>query len=435
MKNIIKILLIIAASTSLFAQQTLTLEKAIEIALANNYSVLLSKKQTEIAENNVSRGNAGQSFSLDVAGGAKFSSDNTKTKIVGVEGEIAAEGAETNNYNGSVTLSRTLFDGMGMFIAYDRLKALLEKSEIELQIAMEDMIRDLVNVYYSIVRQKENLEILESNLSLTKSRYDRVTDRVEYGAASSIELLNAEVDMNADSTEYLLTELELQNAKRMLNFVLGNSYNESYVLADEVSFEDLGSINELIDKADNLNSFINRALQDKEINQYDKELIVASMWPRLNASAGYSYTRQESEGGFMILNESRGWNVGLNLSWNVYNGLQTQIRKENAEVMLRMQDITIERIKSQIEMNLRNAYDNYQKRLAILEMEEQSVTTAEENYERTQNLYDLGNVTSVELRQAQINLLRSKQRLNNSKYLAKTAETEVMLITGQLLQD
>ena len=75
MKNIIKILLIIAASTSLFAQQTLTLEKAIEIALANNYSVLLSKKQTEIAENNVSRGNAGQSFSLDVAGGAKFSSD------------------------------------------------------------------------------------------------------------------------------------------------------------------------------------------------------------------------------------------------------------------------------------------------------------------------------------------------------------------------
>jgi outer membrane protein TolC len=433
MKKIIIYTLIFISAVDLFSQQELSFDEAVKIALANNYSIQMVEKQQEIAENSVTRLNAGMLPRFNIQAGRNFAINNSWFELAQSEQPIIADNAFTETTNASATLNWTIFDGLAMFVNYDKLEEQRNKSQIELQIAIETTIRELVNIYYSAVIQKENIETLKTNVELTKDRYSRVKDRVDFGAASSIQLLNAKVDMNADSTNLMQSELQFNNSKRSLNFVLGNSYEENYSLNDEISFRDIGTLQELIDKAKSLNTSINAALKDKKISMYDKKLIIASMFPRVAVTGGYTYNRQEADQGFFLVNQTEGLNAGVNFSWDLYNIAQAADNKENAEIRIEMMDISINQIEAQVEMSIRNAYDNYQRQKQILQMEESNLQIAQENYDRTQDLYDLGQVTTVELRQAQLNLLRNRQRINNSKFMIKTAETELLLLSGQLL--
>lgn len=433
MKKIILIILILV-QISAFSQQKLSLDDAIKIALVNNYSVLMTKLQSDIADNNVTTANAGMLPRFDLGGSAQYSFNSSNT-ILSFGEPIIVTGNITKNYAANATLNWTIFDGMGMFVRYDKLEAAREKSDIELQIAMEATIRNLVNVYYSAVRQKENIEILKTNLDLTIDRFKRVSNQVEYGAASSIQILNVKVDMNADSTELLQSELQSNNDKLMINFVLGNKYNENYELISEVTFRDIATLEKLIEKAKTLNTSINKALKDKELSEYDKKLVSAALFPRINLSGGYTYSKQDAEDGFFLINEQEGMNGAVSFQWDLFNLSQSKRNLQNAQTMIEMMNISQELIESQVEMNIRNAFNNYQSRMKILKMEESNLSIAEENFARTKELFELGNVTSLELRQAQINLLRNRQRINNSKFMAKTAETELLLLSGSILND
>lgn len=432
MKKLILIIMLFPIIS--FAQQQLSLEEAIKIALVNNYSVQMTKLQNEIADNNVTTSNAGMLPRFDVGGSAQYSFNSANT-ILSFGEPIIVTGNITKNYAANATLNWTIFDGMGMFVRYDKLEANRDKSDIELQIAMETTIRNLVNVYFSAVRQKENIEILKSNLDLTLDRYERVSNQVEFGAASSIQILNVKVDLNADSTELLQAELQANNDKLMINFVLGNKYNENYNLISEVEFRDIPSFNELLEKAKTLNSSINKALKDQQISEYDKKLVVAALFPKINLSGGYTYSKQDAEDGFFLINEQEGMNGSVNFQWDLFNLSQSKRNLDNAQLMIEMMNISQELIQSQVEMNLRNAFDNYQSRMKILKMEESNLQIAQENFDRTKELFELGSVTSLELRQAQINLLRNRQRINNSRFMAKTAETELLLLSGSILSN
>lgn len=432
MKKIILIGILLSV-VSVFAQKQLSLDEAIRIALANNYSVQITKLQSDINSNNVTSANAGMLPRFDVGGGMQYSF-NSQNTILSFGEPIIVTGNITKNLNANATLNWTIFDGFGMFVRYDKLNSLKEKSEVELQIAMESMIRNLVNIYYNAVRQKENIDILEGNLDLTLDRFKRTENKVEFGAVSSVQLLNARVDLNSDSTDLLQAELQQNNDKLMINFILGNKYNENYELITEVSFIELPPLDELIKKAKSLNTSINKAIKDREISEYDKKLVVSSLYPKINLSGGYTYSKQEADQGLFLVNENEGMNGLVNFQWDLFNVSQSKRILENAELMIEIMNISISSIEAQVEMNIRNAYDNYSRRMQILRMEERNLTIAEENYERTKEQFEYGSVTNIELRQAQLNLLRNKQRINNSRYLAKTAETELLLLSGQILQ-
>ena len=83
--------------------------------------------------------------------------------------------------------------------------------------------------------------------------------------------------------------------------------------------------------------------------------------------------------------------------------------------MLAQQKVTINN-------NLRNTWENYKNQLFILKAQEKNIQTTQNNFDRTQERYNLGQVTSIEFRQAQINLVNSKTAANNAKFDAKLIE-------------
>ncbi len=126
-------------------------------------------------------------------------------------------------------------------------------------------------------------------------------------------------------------------------------------------------------------------------------------------------------------------NAGINLTWNIFDGGSTRTRVSNAKIALDNQQILLEQQKVNIENNLKNTWENYNNQLFILTAQEQNVLTNQNNFDRTQERFKLGQITSVEFRQAQINLINSKTAYNNAKFDAKLIELQLLQLSGDIM--
>ena len=106
---------------------------------------------------------------------------------------------------------------------------------------------------------------------------------------------------------------------------------------------------------------------------------------------------------------------------------------QNAKINYENREIQKKQIENEIDRDIRNALNNYKTRLYIYELQEQNVKTNENNFQRSENRFQSGQITSVEFRQAQINLQNARTSYNLAKYDAKLAELQLLQLTGQLL--
>lgn len=281
MKILVHIILFISISLPVFSQEKIDIKSAIEKALLNNYSIRIAKTTNSIAANNVAPGNAGMLPKVDVVAGYNYSS--TDLYMVLVTGQRIEQSANVSKtVNGGVQLSWTILDDMAMFISYDRLKSLKEKSDIEFKISVENTVKDISRTYYNALLIKKNLEVLQESISLSNRRLQRIEDRIDFGASTSLELLRAKVDLNTDSSTYKRTELNYNNALRTLIYLMGDNLNIDYQLDDDVSFISNRTLEEFRQLAQKSNNNILQAVQNKKITELDYKLIQTNFMPRLN---------------------------------------------------------------------------------------------------------------------------------------------------------
>ncbi|MBX3044732.1 MAG: TolC family protein [Candidatus Kapabacteria bacterium] len=432
MRHLILIILLILFFGNAFSQGNITLKEAVEKALLNNYSIRIAQTSNQIAKNNVAPGNAGMLPKVDLVAGYNYA--NTDLYLVLLTGQrIEQAGNVAKTVNGGVQLSWTILDDMGMFISYERLKTLKSRSDVELKISVENTVKEIARTYYNSLLLKKNLDVMNESIELSYRRMKRIEDRKEYGASNSLELLRAKVDLNTDSTNYKRTELNYKNSLRMLIYLMGEKVSGSgYDIGADIEFYQEKSIEDLRNLAQKSNNSILQALKNKEITELDYELIKTNYMPKVNLTASYSYNRTDADAGFLLVNQNYGLGTGVNLSWNIFDGMRTNIQAQNTKLMSEMNSISIEMLRNQIDMAVINNYEALVEKKAILDMDIANLGAAELNYQRSLDLFDLGQITSLELREAQLNLNRSKMRINESMLDAKLSEIELNILTGTL---
>ncbi len=414
-------------------QQVLTKKEAIEIALENNYGIKLANNYVEIAKNNSSIYNSRMLPSITTNAGANYNLNDQE--IEDQSGNIIkVKGAETKSYNASVNLNYTLFDGLGRKYNYKQLKETFNLSELQARETIENTYLQLFNIYFQIARLSENTQNLKETLEISKQRLQRARYQYEYGQATKLEMLNAEVDVNNDSILLLNAKQLLINTKRDLNIVLGGQQDINFEVETEVDFITLLTYDELLAMAKNENVVLNQIEKDILISEYNIRANRGDYLPTIGLTGSYGWNKSENPStSFLAQFINNGLSAGINLSWNVFDGGNTKTRVANSKIALENQEILQQQEMETLENTLLNAYEEYQNKLFILSVQEQNVITNQNNFDRTQERYKLGQVTSIEFRQAQINLLRTRTSLNNAKYDAKLIELELLRISGQLL--
>lgn len=416
------------------AQQVLTTDEAIALALENNYGIKIAKNTVEISENNADILNSGYLPSLTGNAGASIDVQNTEGELANGETRIA-EGAETRRYNASINLNYTLFDGLGRLYNYKQLKEQYQLSKLEARQTIENTILELFSIYYTIAQLSENTTALEETLIISKNRLTRSEYQFDYGQNTKLGVLNARVDINNDSINLINANQQLKNTKRDLNVVLGNSTNNTFKVDTTVTFPILFNKKELFNKMLANNVRLKQIEQNIKISDFTIKASKSGYLPivGLQGSYGWNESTNNSPLAFTLQNTTTGFSGGLNLTWNLFDGGSTITRVKNAKIDLETQQLQKEQILIEVQRNFNNSWDDYQNKLKIFRVQQENIKTAQNNFDRTQEKFKLGQVTSIEFRQAQLNLLTAELNKNQAKYDAKLAEITVLQISGELL--
>ena len=416
-----------------FSQEILTKKEALEITLENNFGIKIAKNNAEVAKNNANILNSGFFPTIAATSGTNYRRENQDVTFQdGTNRSIA--GAVTKSYNAAVSLNYTLFDGLGRKYNYQQLKESYNLTEIQARETIENTYLQLFTIYFQIARLSENTENLSEALSISKRRLERANYQYKFGQSTKLELLNAEVDVNNDSIVYITTKQQLNNAKRGLNIILGIEKEPNYDVETEVDFIKMMNFDDLLNKTIANNSLLKQNEQNIAISEFNIKINKSQYLPRLGLTSSYGWNQSDNPAtSFLAGATITGLNAGLNLTWNLFDGGATKTRVTNAKIALDNQQILLEQQKTTIQNNLKNTWENYQNQLFILSAQEKNVLTSQDNFNRTEDRYKLGQVTSIEFRQAQINLLNAKTAFNNAKFDAKLIEIQLLQLSGDIL--
>ena len=419
--------------TSIAAQKLVSVSEAIELALENNYGIKIISNNKEIAKNNAGVLNSGYLPTVTSSSGATFNRDNLEAEFANGE-STALNGAKSSRYNASINLNYTLFDGLGRYYDYKRLKETYKLSELQARETIENTIAQLYVVYYNVAQVTENVTVLEKTLTISKDRITRANYQFEYGQGTMLNVLNAQVDINNDSINLINAKQQLVNTKRDLNVVLGNVISSEFRVDTTIDFKLDIDQNDLANKVKSNN--VNLLQLDKNImiNTFIVKANKSGYLPSLGLTGSYGWNKgNNNAASFVAVSTNTGLSGGLSLSWNLFDGGATATRVSNAKIELENRSLEKESMVIDIERNFNNAWDDYQNKLTIFQVQENNIITSTNNFNRTQEKYKLGQATSIEFRQAQLNLINSELNRNQAKYAAKIAELTVLQLSGELL--
>ena len=416
-----------------FAQHMLSPEEAISLALENNYGIKVATNNVELAENNKDVLNSGYLPVLSGSASATYNRDNITAEFNNGE-TTSLNGAESNRYNAALNLNYTLFDGLGRLYNYKQLKEEYNLSELEARQTIELTIVQLLSIYYDISRRSENVSSLEQTLSISKERLTRAEYQFEYGQNTKLDVLNAEVDINNDSISIINARQNLINAKRDLTVVTGNTISEVFEIDTTVTFLDGLDKEMLLIRTLKNNVSLLQAEQNIRINEFSLKASKSGYLPAVGLFGTYGWNENNNNAAsFVAVSTNTGISGGINLTWNLFDGGSTITRVKNSKLLLENQKLLKEDLILNITRDFNNAWTDYQNKLNIFYIQNDNIRTAKNNFERTEEQFRLGQVTSIVFRQAQQNLLLAELNRNQAKYDAKLAEVLVLQLSGELL--
>ncbi len=430
-----KILIVLLLTTNVFYAQVLTKQEAAKITLENNFGIKIAKNNLEIARNNTSKYNTGELPTVFLSSGINY---GLKASDINYHNDkfpsTSFFGANSATYNGSIGINYTLFDWKKTSYTKERLKESLNIADLELRQSMENSLIQLFSAYYGIANLQELLYVQNEIMQISKQRLRRAKLRNEYGKSNKLQILNAEVDLNRDSVNILNFQQQLTNAKRNLNLIMGRDLESDFDIDTLVLFDDF-SLDELIAGIDNKNTDLLILDKNVSLSELSIKMNKARLKPTISAVGNYGVNGGFNDTNYSIKNQfGTGLTAGLSLSWNIFDGGATKVRNQNALKQIDNLQVQKELIRQQIISEMRNYYQTYQTQKYVMQVELENIQTSKINFKRTQDLFNIGRVTSVEFRQAQLNLLNSLLNYKKAKYNAKIAELNILQLSGNILE-
>lgn len=414
------------------AQELLTVEEAVQIALENNYQIKTAKNELRIDELSTHAGNAGMLPKID----ANLTDNNSiqylsQTRSDGTE--VERDNAKNNSLNYGVALDWTIFDGLRMFADYEQLKETRNLGEKELKQVILSRVGEVMITYYDLVQQQQQLSALDSTILISEQRVELAHNRFTIGKASKLEVLNAQVDLNTDQTLMHRQKELYANTKIQLNELLTRDLKTDFVVSPEI-FVDQGLIlTDLETQVVHENPELQAEMINKRISELELKQIRASRYPTIYATTGYNFGRSESSLGFTTQSHSRGFNYGFGATLNIFDGFSQNRNEKIGKIALENAEVAISEQEQELLSLLGTTYQTYLTNISLIGLEEKNEAIAKENLDITVEKYRIGIIPTIEFRTAQLNYITAKVRHSNAKYQAKVSEIILKQLAGNLV--
>jgi len=425
------IILLIGFSAWSQIQPVLTLEEAVAQTLENNFDIRIAKNELRIDEENVTIGNAGMLPNIN----GTVTNNNTilnQTQTQASGNEIEIDGAQNININYGVGIEWTIFDGFRMFARHNQLKELQNLGATELKLSVLSKVSAVYQTYFILATQQKQLKMIDSIISVSEFRLNTAKNRLTIGKASKLEVLNAEVDLNADlSAKIQLTE-QYGIAKVTLNEHLVRPLDTDFKVSDEILIDNSLLLPGLLSEAEKQNPQLQIQYINKKIQEYELKQIKADRFPTVSLLGGYNLIRSQTPFGFVTESTGRNFVYGFTATLNIFDGFNQNRNEKVAKIQLENTQLQIERQAQIVQSQLSTLYQSYLSNLSLLELERKNEAIAKQNLEITLEKFKIGSVAPIEFRTAQENFGNAVIRLTTAELQTKQSEISLKELAGSL---
>lgn len=414
---------------------TSTLQQCLAKGLEQNFSLRMVKNKEEVAVNNATLANAGLLPTVGV--NATYSGNwHSSRSTARSTGDVSKEqNALDGTFDAGIDLNWTLFDGFSAWTNYRQLKMFREQGELQTRLAIEDYVASLTAEYYNFIQQKIRLKNFNYAMSLSRERMRNVEVRYHIGNFSRLDYLQAKVDFNADSAQYMKQREVVTSTLIRLNEMMGNDDVTAFLgvrdttidVNPDLVYEDLWE--SILD----VNSSLLMASLNTDIVAADYKKIMSRDYPYVRLNAGYGYTRNKYELSSTKKRENWGLNAGVTVGFTIYDGKRRQ-QKRNARLAMDYAALEVEDVKLSLKSDLNDLWQAYQNNWQVLNMERQNLEAAVENHEYAHLRYMEGDLSGFEMREAQKSLLDAEERILVAEYETKMCEVSLMQLSGTVLR-
>ena len=433
--RILSPIIFLLVSVNVHSQRVLTIEEAIGTALKNNYDILLVKNDAQSAALDFSYAYAAFLPQVNGTAGKVWNDNNQKQNFI--DGRKRSANVNSSNVSATVNLNWTLFDGLKMFATRNRFEQLKELGEASVKVQVVNSVAAVINNYYNIVRQKQQLRAIDTLMSINEERVKLADKKISVGMGSKPELLQARVDLNAQRAARLLQETLIAQLREQLNQLSGIPVQTEYDVSDSIPINLGIEYNYISNDIEKTNPGLLASQKTIDIAKLALKERRAELFPILQFNSAYNFGRTSNASVVNpefqpIFSLNKGFNYGFTASIPILNGFNTRRLIKQAGLDLEYNQLAYTTQKSRIELGVSNSFKDYQYQKKALLLEEENISLARENVFIALERFRQGVSTYLELREAQISLETAYNRLIAARYNTKLAETELLRLKGTL---
>lgn len=415
--------------------QIMTLKDCLETGIRESYQIRLVNISEEKAANNDSWGYAGGMPTVSVTGSYSGSIASNDATLASDGSTISNRGVLDQTLNAQVRAEWTVFEGFSIQATRDRMQELHNQGTIQTRVTIEDYIATLTSEYYNLVKQTLHLKNLEYAAALSRERLRITSERYDMGGNSRLDMQQAQVYFNSDSAKCLKQHEALGSANIRINRIMSNQDLRSVHVTADTAINLLTGLDyeSLYEDMMKVNSSLLRAESNRSIARMDRKSVQSRNYPYLRLNASYGITQNYYGNSTYTDRLNWGPSFGATVGINLINGKQ-RTQERNALLDEMNADITVEQLELQLRANLDDFWQAYQNNLMLLELQEQNLKAAQETMDIAQERYLLGNLSGLEMREAQKSLLDAEESLLQVQYDTKVCEISLLQISGRIMQ-
>jgi len=418
-----------------FSQELISLENALSLTLKENIDVKIKTNELDQNKNYEKVGALGALPRIIVNGSASMITGNSSLEFSsGNFPAIENAESESKSINGNIGISYNVFNGLGSIYTYQKLKKQSNLKSVELSIQIEQVLLKTAKEYFDIAYLQENYKIIKELLVVSKERYNRIKVQNEFGNASNLDLLSAEIDLNKDSINLMNVEFALLDAKNQLNQTLNRDLAFDFIVEEKVEINRNLNYSDLNHETQKNNNNILLGQYIVDISKKDKKINSLSILPNIDISSQYGYNQIESNTSIVMDQSSLGITNFINFSWDIFDALAKNKITKNTKIQIESNKLELSAIKKEIQKEFNVSYKQYLNNINLIDIRKRNQITSEKLFEKAAEQFYQGQLSRNDFRLAQIDLSISKNKLNQTLYNAKMAELNLYRLSGKIIE-
>lgn len=449
--SVLLMVLLVLAVTS-YSQsgiEILTLNDCVKIALDNNSDLNTSRNLAKMAQLGVKGSYSNILPSVDASfqgGNLKFGPStfvddvpvgydivNGDTIVQYEQQNLSRPAQERKSYSADLSISQNIFDGGYWWNNIRRSKTLSEAGKFDLKLSENQVMKFVSQYYYNLLKDIKLLEVDSLAVKRSQDQVDRTQSMFEIGSVAQVDVYRARVNLGQDQITYLNQKNTLRQSEQLLNLAMGRDPLTILQIDTVVIFEPRKvTLQDLL----TLSEEHQPALQSQKLNvkaaEFSLALSKSPFWPSLGARFNYSRDNEELEKVFSDFDQNWSYSIGLGVSWNLFNGFSDHVNYQTTKLQLNNARLDLENYQRNLRSDIKNLFNSYNAILEIVEIDMKNLEAAGEEFRLADERYRLGSGTSLELREAQVNLTQAEQILVAAEYNAIITYIELAEAVGRV---